>query len=483
MTMSTAFQNALGGLAAASRGAAVVSDNVANALTPGFARRSLELTTASDTGSGVRIVGIARHTDPVLTGNRRNADATLANAQAISEFHSGLEMLIGAPDGPDTIPGRLTSFENSLIMAAGRPESATRLDQAVADAKDPVNAIRAASDGVQKMRADADRTIGQQVERLNQTLKDIETFNARIQAIGNSGGDTSSLLDQRQNLIDTVNELIPVNVVARENDRVSLYSDGGLILLEGRAADFSFATSNQIMPHMTGANGLLSQLEFNGKPIRTTGGDSGIRGGGLAAQFSIRDELAIEAQSDLDALARDLIERFETAGLDPTSGPPSPGLFTDSGSRFDPTTEQGIAGRLTVNALVDPDAGGSSWKLRSGLGAALPGDPGDARQLQAFSEALSAARPLPTSRFGTGVLSAADVGAALMSKTGSRANSAAERLAFATATRSEMARIESEQGVDTDSELQRLMQIEQTFAANARIIQVVSDLMDDLLRI
>ena len=46
MNMSTALNNALGGLTAASRGAAVVSGNIANALTPGYARRSLELATS-----------------------------------------------------------------------------------------------------------------------------------------------------------------------------------------------------------------------------------------------------------------------------------------------------------------------------------------------------------------------------------------------------------------------------------------------------
>lgn len=483
MSMSTAFQNALGGLASASRGAAVVSDNVANALTPGFARRTLELASASDSGSGVRIVGITRHADPVLTGNRRDADAALAHAQIVSGFYSGLEKLIGTADDPDTIPDRLARFENSLISAAGRPESPTRLDQAVTEAKDLADAINAASDGLQKLRSDADRTIGRQVESLNETLGDIENINARIQATRNSGGDISALLDQRQVLIDSVNELIPVKVIARENDRISLYSDGGLILLEGRAAEFTFAPTGQVMPHMTAENGLLSRLEINGNPIPATGDSSGIRGGRLAAQFSIRDELSVEAQSDLDALARDLIERFESAGLDPTLSPSAPGLFSDSGSKFDATAELGLAGRIEVNPLADPDAGGSSWKLRSGLGALSPGDPGDARQLQAFSDALSIARPLSTPRFGTGALSAAEVGSALMSNVGSKASSAAERLTFATAAQSEMARIESERGVDTDAELQRLIQIEQAYAANARIIQVVSELMETLLRL
>lgn len=38
-------------------------------------------------------------------------------------------------------------------------------------------------------------------------------------------------------------------------------------------------------------------------------------------------------------------------------------------------------------------------------------------------------------------------------------------------------------GVDTDAELQRLILVEQAYAANARIIEVVDEMMNDILRI
>ena len=76
-----------------------------------------------------------------------------------------------------------------------------------------------------------------------------------------------------------------------------------------------------------------------------------------------------------------------------------------------------------------------------------------------------------------------DLTEALMSKTGADAHTANQRLVFANSTQEEMTRIEAEQGVDTDQELQRLIQIEQTYAANARLISVVDELMETLLRL
>lgn len=272
-----------------------------------------------------------------------------------------------------------------------------------------------------------------------------------------------------------------MNVIARDNDRISLYSDGGLILLDSSAAEFSFSQTGDTMPHMTVSNGLLSVLELDGNPVRVSGNSAQIRGGALMAQFEIRDELSIEAQEQLDTVARDLIERFETSGLDPTLTATDPGLFTDDGSRFDAAAPAGLALRIALNAVVDPEAGGDSWKLRSGLGAAASGDQGDATQLQAFSAILTTARAVAGGTFGTGLMQAADVSEALITKAGSNAHTAEQRLSFATSSQLEMEAMVAEQGVDTDAELQRMMQIEQAYAANARIISVIDELMDTLL--
>ena len=163
MNMTTAFNNAVSGLTAASRGTSVVSDNIANALTPGYARRSLELTTNVISGTGVRTVGVVRHQDPVLTANRRTTDADLAHQTAISDFHSSFEGLVGTADDATSLSARLADFDSSLITAASLPDSAERLDQVARTGRDLATSLNTASEGVRQIRSDADRTIGKQV--------------------------------------------------------------------------------------------------------------------------------------------------------------------------------------------------------------------------------------------------------------------------------------------------------------------------------
>lgn len=478
MALTSALNSALSGLNAASRASVLVSENLANAMTDGYGRRTLGLGSNGDVAPGVRVTGVTRNTDPSLVASRRGADAELGAAAALSQFHAQFLDLVGSSDDAASISARLAEFESSLIEAASRPDSAVRLDAAAQAGVDLATAISDASRGVQDMRVQADRSIGDQVERLNSALKEVRTLNARISAAGTGTSEQAALYDQRQVIVDEINEMIPVRIVERDRGQVALFTQGGATLLDGTAAELSFEVTNLIVPEMQ-VGGALSGLELNGRPITP----SAVGGGTLAAQFTIRDDLAVEAQAGLDSIARDLVERFEDPALDATRAAGAPGLFTDGGNVFDPGAATGLAGRLSFNALADPEQGGASWLLRDGLGAAIPGDQGDARLLQSLGTALSAERILTGSPFGTGAMSAFDASSALLSQAARRDGIAAQALSFATASQTELLRAEQAQGVDTDTELQSLMMIERIYAANAKMIEAVDDMLQTLLRI
>jgi flagellar hook-associated protein 1 len=482
MSISAAFNSAISGLTAASRAAEIVSENIANAQTPGYSRRSLIVSPNID-APGVRVIGVQRNSDPGLVANRRQSEAVFGAANAVAEFQSRYAALVGTATDPGSVAMRIAGLETSLIEAASRPESPQRLDTAVARAGELAQTIADASEGLRSMRTQADNAIGSQVDRLNLMLRDVQDLNTRITATAASGGQLAGLMDQRQMIVDEINQIVPINVVARDYGKIALFTDGGAILLDGPAATLSFASVPDTVPEMTIDNGGLSGLEINGVPVRTDSVNGALRGGTLSAQFEIRDELAVAVQADLDAVARDLIERFETPALDPTVTPGDPGLFTDAGSVFDVSVEIGLAGRLSLNAVVDPDQGGESWRLRAGLGAGVPGEPGEARQLQAFSQILTERRTPGSTVFGTGQLTTAGLGSSLMSRAAQNANQSDRMLSFAAASMTELTRIELAQGVDTDSELQTLMLVEQAYAANARMIEIAEKMMQTLLRI
>jgi flagellar hook-associated protein 1 FlgK len=88
MSISLALQNSLSGLNAAQAGLAVVSQNVANANTPGYSRQiaGLEAKVIAGQASGVRISGIERVVDQFLVSELQSQRSVLGAATATEQF-------------------------------------------------------------------------------------------------------------------------------------------------------------------------------------------------------------------------------------------------------------------------------------------------------------------------------------------------------------------------------------------------------------
>ena len=482
MSLSASLANALTGLTASARAASVVSSNVSNALTEGYARRELHLSPQSvgGRGAGVRVDGVTRVVDRTLLTDRRLADGEAGNARLKSGFLARIEGMTGTPEDAGSLSARVATLESALIQAASRPDSQARLQGAVDAATGLAGHLNALSDALQRERMNADAGISAQVRTLNESLSGIDRLNDEILAAAASGHDATALMDQRQTLVDRVAAIVPVREVAREHDQISLYTTGGAILLEGNPAVIGFSAAGVITPDMTIGSGALSGFTINGLAVPSS--DSGALGGGtLGALVAIRYDLAPAAQVQLDAVARDLVERFESPAIDPTRGPGQPGLFTDNGAAFDPLIEEGLAGRIALNALVDPRQGGQLWRLRDGLGAAAPGSVGDATLLQSLGTALSVARSPASGNFVGAARSASGLAADVLSGFAISRQSAEARESFATARHDALKEMQLAQGVDTDAEMQTLLMVEQAYAANARVVQVIDDLIQQLI--
>ena len=481
MSITSALNSAMTGLTANARLSQVTSENLANALTPGYSSQKLNLST-SQYAAGVRIGDVERNINPALQSTTRKAEAEYAKVGVYSDFYSRMSNFVGTVDDNMSISTQISNFDAALVEATSRPDSTERLHDLSVKASLIVQSITDAADGLNQQRLAAESSIDLQVDQLNSQLKELEKLNARIVVAQAAGGSTTAMEDQRDLLIDTVNQAIPVNVVQRDQGRVALFTVGGVALLDGRASELGFDAKRTIEPQMTQDNGLLSGLEINGLAMDTSI-NGPLRGGTLIAAFDIRDNVAVEAQNDLDAVARDLVERFQDPALDATIGLTDAGIFTDSGAAFDPADTVGLAARLELNDLVAMDGQAETWRLRDGLYAAAEGDPGDASQLIAYSEAISENRTVSTTKLGTISSDLNTLSASLMSRFARDSDSANNSLSFAATSYTELAQAELALGVDSDAELQNMMLIENAYAANARMLSTIDDMMESLLRI
>jgi flagellar hook-associated protein 1 FlgK len=484
MSISSALGNALSGLTVSSRSADVVSSNIANAMTEGYGVRSLDIGSriGARDGSGAQVLGVLRDRDPVLTGQRRGADATLAWANTEADHLRALETLIGLPDDAASLSARLAEFEARLIDAANGPHDEIRLGAAVEVADALARTFGTISDGIQASRERADAAIGEAVTEINQSLAGIAELNARIRAIPDRSGDLSSLLDAQTRLVDQLARHIPLQTRRDAAGALQVFSTGGEILVDRKAVVLEFRTTPAIDTTMVFGNSILSGIRIDGREIAFGTSTAPLGGAGLAALFAQRDTWAPEAQARLDGVARDLVERFETPGLDPTLLPTDAGLFTDAGARSDPGSEQGLSARITVNAAVRPEDGGAVWRLRDGLGATVEGATGNPTNLLAQIDALSVARVTASGSFTATARTMSDLVSDHVSIVGLARQGAEDREANSAAVQSALRQQELSRGVDTDAEMQNLIRIEQMYAANARVVQAAEAMLDELMR-
>ena len=483
MSISSALSSALTGLTATSRQAEVVASNVANASTPGYGRRGVSLSASvlGGTGQGVLVRGVTRQIDQFLINDRRGAQAAAGERDTRAGFLRQMEGIVGQPGDPASLSARVAALDRALIEAASRPESGARLTTAVDAARQLAAGLNGASNAIQDERARADGAIGTAVGDLNSALGQVQVLNTQIRSFTGAGQDISALLDQRQQIVDRISGLVPLREVARDNNQIALMTTGGAVLLDGQASQFGFTAVNTVVPEMTLASGGLSGLTLNGRPMATSGEASLLRGGQLAGLFAVRDDLAVTGQARLDGMARDMVERFSALGLDLTVVPGDPGLFTDAGAAFDPLYEIGLSARIAVNAAVDPQAGGAAFRLRDGMGALTPGATGNSALLVALTDALATARPTTASVFPAANRSLAGLTADLLSSSSSERLDAETEEAFSSARFIALDEMEKAGGVDTDQELQSLLVIEKAYAANAKVLKTVDDMLNTLL--
>ncbi len=484
MTISGALSAALSGLTANSRAASVVSANVANAGTDGYGVREVHLAALTyGAGYGVHITGIDRVVDPVLLGERRAAEASLGETGTRAHALQRIETLIGSPDDANSLSAHLAEFEAQLVGAASRPDSQARLEAVLQSANRLVTRINDVSDGIQSTRLQADRDIAANVEVLNRTIAEIDDLNRTIRTAVSRGDSALGLIDKQQSLIDGIAELVPIREVRDQTGMVNIYSADGIALLDGSAAQFGFTASAAITPGMTLENGDLSGLTINGRAVATTDTYGSLSGGKLAGLFAIRDEIGVKAQAEIDGVALDLTSRLDSSTIDLTIGASSPGLFTDAGVLSSATYETGLAARLRLNAAVDPAQGGALWRIRDGVGATAEGNPGDPTLLNNILLALQNEQTTASTAFSSTTRTMAELVSDQMSLAAMDRQFADADSSHANGSYLALREAELRGGVDTDAQMQRLLEIEKAYAANARVISTIDEMLDQLMRL
>ena len=212
MNLDAALAIASGGLANISRQLDVVSQNVANAGTPGYSREvaSQQSVTADGVGMGVRSLPTRRETDDLLQAGLLAQNAAVGGLTTRQTALAAIDPLLGTPGQGNDLPSLLGKLQDGFSALAGSPDSQSGQQQVVIRAQTLANSINTLAAGYATQRQGAQDALVRDVATVNAVLGTIGTLSDQIVTLKAAGQSTADLENRRDAALTGLSGLIDV---------------------------------------------------------------------------------------------------------------------------------------------------------------------------------------------------------------------------------------------------------------------------------
>ena len=431
------------GVKAYSRALSVVGDNIANAQTSGYVRRTVRLEEAPASGDivlsrnsirpgGVSAAGVTREFDQWLVDDARTASGEAVRQSTRLNWISATESALD--NNGDSISGSVTAIFATADQLSANPNDATLRRQFLSNVDDSAGAFRrtaaALGSAANGVAIEAQSAVGQ----LNTDFTALSRVNDGLRRARAGSSNEATLLDERDRLVGNIAAAMDVEVSYDPRGGAIVRTPAGEALVEGD--DVATVTLG------VSAGGLVS---FGLSPATLLSPASGRLAGLADAAAHISSQRA-----SLDALAAQVsntLNAAHQAGVD-ANGNPGAALLNFSASAADMT-----AAALAIAEVATASAAGSNGNILAFN--AVRNSSGLEQNITAFitqqAQAAAAARAQEAAASGRrdGAFAARDaIGA-----------------------------------VDLDREAADLLRFQQAYEAAARTIQVARETMQTMLNI
>ena len=334
MGLSSALASAMSGLRANQAALSIVSSNVSNAQTPGYVAQSvnqIEVTTG-DFGSTVSTIGVSRALDSYVQGQLRTETSGGGYADQVANILSQLQNVYGNPGGAGTLETSLSTFTTALQALSTSSGTQSAQAVAVSAAQSLAQQLNTTTNGIQSLRSNVEQDIGVSVGQANTALTQIAQINGKLQGLSATDPTAATLMDQRDNAIDTLSKLMDVRVDTDSSNQANIFTNSGYQLVGGSLpSQMTFNSPGSLSatalyntdPTKSGVGALNIKLP-NGSSVDMIANNV-ISSGRIGADLKLRDQTLVQAQTQVDQLAATMASALSdktTAGTT-VAGPPS----------------------------------------------------------------------------------------------------------------------------------------------------------------
>ncbi|MBH0112134.1 flagellar hook-associated protein FlgK [Novosphingobium sp. YJ-S2-02] len=424
----------------------VTANNIANASSEGYVRRSASLTEIAVSSvstvpsainlAGVHVTGVVRNADLFRQSEvrRTGADAARANAEL-----QGLENVEAAIEQTG-IYTSIVDLEAAFQQLLSDPTDGSLRAAALEKSRNVAQTFNVTAQSLDAVGEGLRFEAQDGVDEVNRIAAELARVNLRLTRSADLSSDQTALFDQRDKLLQDLSRHADVSTGFAADTgvvTVKLGGSAGPALVDG------------------GASGTLAMAKAADGTVSFTldGNALAVSSGALAGKGQALAQLA-SSRAGLDAIAGDLvttINTVQTGGVDLAGNAGQP-LFSGTGA--------------SDIALV-ATSGNAIATAPAGAGA----NSRDTANLVALRAAIAAANP------------AGAIDGVLFEVSSAVAARQVTRDALESIASTARVALQAQAGVDLDQEAVNLVRFQQAFQANGRVIQVASDIFDSILAI
>lgn len=307
--MSGFFNTSVTALNAAQSALVTTGHNIANVNTPGYHRQAVVQSTLTPLFSGSGFFGQGVQIDTVRRIYSEFLDTQVAQAQAQASYYAAYQGEVSRIDkllaDPATgLTPALQDFFAGVQDVAANPASIASRQALVSSAGTLVSRFHLLDGALDSMRESVNAQLGTTVTSINAYARQIADLNVRIVAAQtNPNQPPNDLLDQRDRLVESLNELVGTTVVRQDDGSYNVFVGSGQSLVMGR---LPFQLTTQ--PSTEDPRDLDLAYVSGAGAVRVPG--SSFQSGSLGGLLAFRSGVLTDAQNALGRVAAGLAQTF-----------------------------------------------------------------------------------------------------------------------------------------------------------------------------
>lgn len=236
--MSSIINSAMSGLSAAQAALSTTSNNISNYTVAGYSRQTAILSQSNSTlqgnsyyGNGVTLSGVQREYDEFITAQLRGSSANYSAVNTQYKQISNIDDLLST--STTSLSTSIQSFFTNVQNVVSNANDPSARQSMLSYAQGLVNQFQTTAQYLNNMQNSVNTDIASNVDQINTFTSQIADLNSQIAKLTTGGGAApNNLLDQRDQLVNSLNNVVGVNV--SQQDGSYIVSMGSVTLVNGK---------------------------------------------------------------------------------------------------------------------------------------------------------------------------------------------------------------------------------------------------------